>query len=554
MARIIAQAVSSHERPRGEGAREGRPRRGAIIATPLEQIGKYRIVAEIGRGGTSHVYKAYDPTLDRHVAIKVIAAEASGDRIRRRRFEREAQAAALLNHRHIVKVYDFGSEDERLYIAMELLEGMDLKRALAEGRLERLGEKLEVAREIADGLAFAHVHGVVHRDLKPANIHLGPGGPAKIMDFGLARLRGSDITRSGMVMGTPHYMSPEQVRGEHVDARSDVFSLGSILYEMLAGRKPFDADSVHSVMYQVMKAEPRPLATLCPDLPPAASALVGKAMARSATERFVDGAEIREALAGILRSIGEGQPAESPDSISIRVSAPASDRRLTPPPGTSHPRLTRGLVAFLVATALLASVAVARRWERRFVPARPSGGSSSHAEIDALTRTLVEGQVELARKTLAGGDPAEAARHARRALQFDAGNPSATETLHAALQAIDRLVGTALTEARTALDRGDTAAAAAAFWRLLQADADSAAAEALLPALDRAFESQARAARSLMEEARQAAERARGGRAMDREEADALAREGESAFSRGWHAVAARDFMQARERFRRALP
>ena len=205
-------------------ANEGRLRTGVIIAGSLEIIGKYRIVAEIGQGATSQVYKAYDPTLDRHIAIKIIAAEASGDPTRRRRFEREAQAAALLNHRNIIKVYEFGRDGDRLFIAMELLEGVDLRRAMAEGRLRTLDDKLDVLQQVAEALAFAHRHGIVHRDLKPANIHLLPDGQSKIMDFGLARLRGSDITRSGLIMGTPHYMSPEQVRGEHVDAGWDVFS------------------------------------------------------------------------------------------------------------------------------------------------------------------------------------------------------------------------------------------------------------------------------------------------------------------------------------------
>jgi serine/threonine-protein kinase len=516
----------------------------------LEQVGKYRIVAEIGQGGTSHVYKAYDPALDRHVAVKVIAAEARDDDTRRRRFEREAQAAALLNHRHIVKVYDFGREGDTLYIAMELLEGMDLRRALAEGQLG-LAERLDVAQQVADGLAFAHLHGIVHRDLKPANIHLLPDGQAKIMDFGLARLRGSDITRSGMVMGTPHYMSPEQVRGEHVDARSDVFSLGSILYEMLARQKPFDGDSVHSVLYKVMQADPTPITTMCPDLPAGLPGLVERAMARAAAERFSDGGELGESLAAVRQaSVGGrgGESARPPDVAPARsaVAMPASSRSTKP--------ITHWLAALVVVALVLATVAIARRPGRRSPDTRGREEVPSHSEVDALTRTLVEAQIELARKKLASGEPAEAVRQAGRALKLDRSSSAAKEVLAAARQANDRVVGTALTETRAALTRGDTAGAAAAFWRLLQADPDHAAAGDLVPALDRALESEARLARSTMEEARRAAEKASGGHADGYEEGAALARDGEAALLTQNYAAAARAFMQARDRFRRAMP
>jgi hypothetical protein len=358
------------------------------------------------------------------------------------------------------------------------------------------------------------------------------------------------------------------VRGEHVDARSDVFSFGSILYEMLARRKPFDGDSVHSVLYKVMKVEPTPLETLCPDLPPVLHSLVARAMARSAAERFADGTELRDSLAAARRSIVGGEPGESlagtgpgvpdaarPRPAPSRPAGVASDRAAAAPASWRPGRpVTQWLVAFLVATAALAAVAVAHRSHSPSSAARPPGQSSSPSEIDGLTRALVEGQVELARRRLAAGDPAEAARHAQRALQFDGSNSPAIEALRAARQATDRLAGAALADARTALARGDTAGAAAAFWRLLQADADNAAAEALVPALDRALESEARTARGMMEDARRAAESAAGGHAEGHDEGAALARDGEAALSAGRRAAAARAFMRARDRFRRALP
>ena len=353
----------------------------------MEQIGKYRIIAEIGQGATSSVFKAYDAALDRHVAIKVITAEASGDETRRRRFEREAQAVALLKHPHIVTVYEFGREDDRLYIAMELLEGMDLRKSLTERRLETLEERLDVVQQVAEGLAFAHLHGIVHRDLKPANIHLLPDGQVKIMDFGLARLRGSDITRTGLVMGTPHYMSPEQVRGERVDVRSDVFSLGSILYELLTRQKPFDADAVHPLMYKVMRAEPVPVATLTPGLPAVLRLVVERAMARAAAERFSDAGEFGQFLAEARQAIAAGRGDETLPSLAgarfrdgsarhaVAAAAASGDQiQLDPPSGGQAPRhsttpaasaparpVNHWLTGLAVVVLILGTVAITRR-------------------------------------------------------------------------------------------------------------------------------------------------------------------------------------------------
>ena len=225
----------------------------------LDAIGKYKILEKIGQGAMGEVYKAHDPILNRFVAVKTISAELGADDQLRKRFQREAQSAARLNHPNIITVYDYGEEQGKIYMAMELLDGADLKQAIAKRSSLSLDDKLSVVDQIAEGLAFAHANEVVHRDLKPANIHLLPNGQVKIMDFGLARLGGSEMTRTGMVMGTPHYMSPEQVRGERADARSDVFALGCVFYELLTYRKPFDADSMHSVLFKVMQEEPPPV-------------------------------------------------------------------------------------------------------------------------------------------------------------------------------------------------------------------------------------------------------------------------------------------------------
>ena len=223
----------------------------------FEQIGKYRILGLLGQGAMGEVYKAYDPTLNRHVAIKTIAPGLVLDEQFKKRFQREAQSAALLSHRNIVTVYELGEESGVVYLVMELLGGSDLKEIIARRRPMSLGEKLVVVEQICEGLAFAHDKGIVHRDLKPANVHVLPGGTVKILDFGLARLSASDLTRTGTILGTPNYMSPEQVRGERADARSDLFSVGAVLYELLSGHKAFRSESAHSTLYDVLERDPQ---------------------------------------------------------------------------------------------------------------------------------------------------------------------------------------------------------------------------------------------------------------------------------------------------------
>ncbi len=200
------------------------------------------------------VFRAQDDALGRVVALKTIAPrhDEGTQEERLARFRREAQAAASLGHPSVVTVYDFGEADGHLFLAMELLDGEDLSEALRRKRFGGLDEKLDLLQRIAAGIGYAHGRGIVHRDLKPANIRILPDGSVKLLDFGLARTEGSDATLSGQVLGTPHYMSPEQVRGERADARSDVFSLGAIAYELLAGRKPFPAHGAHAALFQVL--------------------------------------------------------------------------------------------------------------------------------------------------------------------------------------------------------------------------------------------------------------------------------------------------------------
>jgi len=224
------------------------------------KLGPYEIVGQIGAGGMGEVYRAKDPRLGRDVAIKVLPASFSQDADRLRRFEQEAKAAGVLNHPNITAVYDIGSHDEAPYVVQELLEGETLRSILAGGKLSPR-KSIDYALQIAHGLAAAHEKGIVHRDLKPENLFVTKDGRVKILDFGLAKLthqeEGSQVTNMptatagtepGVVLGTLGYMSPEQVRGRAADARSDIFSFGAILYEMLSGNRAFRGDSAADTM------------------------------------------------------------------------------------------------------------------------------------------------------------------------------------------------------------------------------------------------------------------------------------------------------------------
>ena len=204
-----------------------------------ETIGKYRIVESIGRGGMGTIWKAHDPILDRLVALKVISPEIEVSDDLRARFFREAKACAKLNHPNIVIVHDMGEDASRLFIVMELLQGEELRQIIKANTSLKLEDKLSLIQEVCRGLHYAHQQGVVHRDMKPANIFVLRSGGVKILDFGIAQLATADpgLTRTGLIMGTPRYISPEQVRGR-VDHRSDMFSLGSVLYELLTSRPP----------------------------------------------------------------------------------------------------------------------------------------------------------------------------------------------------------------------------------------------------------------------------------------------------------------------------
>ncbi|MFZ2303081.1 MAG: serine/threonine-protein kinase [Gallionella sp.] len=255
----------------------------------ISQLGRYEVLGELGQGAMGIVYKAKDPLIDRVVAIKTInlglALEEKEEY--EGRFYQEAKAAGRLNHPNIVTIYDVGKSGDVAYIAMEFLQGRELRDIMNDGKLLPVDQVLDIVAQVAQGLAYAHEHEIVHRDVKPSNIMVVRDGHAKITDFGIARMASSAVrTQTGMVLGSPKYMSPEQVMGKAIDQRSDIFSLGVMLYEMLTGQAPFNGENVNAIMYQTLNAVSAPPSTLNPAVPEMANFIVAKALAKKLEDRY----------------------------------------------------------------------------------------------------------------------------------------------------------------------------------------------------------------------------------------------------------------------------
>jgi serine/threonine protein kinase len=260
-------------------------------------LGKYEIVSEIGRGGMAVVYKAFDPLLQRHVALKVLSPRLSSEEQVMRRFELEARTAANLKHINIVTIYDVGSAAGFQFLVMELLEGRTLREEIRAAGALSLARVVAITGQLASALDYAHQRNLIHRDVKPSNVILSAEDHATLTDFGLVRAtHGSRLTEVGSAVGTLDYMPPEQLSGEEVDYRADVYSLGIVVYESLAGQVPFSADTPYALMRQVMYEPPPPLSRMVQDLSPAVDRVVMQAMAKSPAERFRTAGEFATAL------------------------------------------------------------------------------------------------------------------------------------------------------------------------------------------------------------------------------------------------------------------
>lgn len=295
---------------------------GASTRGERTMLGRYRIDRELGRGAMGMVYLGHDPQLGRQVAIKTMALAREFEGVElveaRARFFREAEMAGRLQHRDIVTIYDAGEDQELAYIAMEFVKGRDLLQHTLPGRLLPVRDVLETVARVAQALAYAHTQGVVHRDIKPANVMIDPASDTvKVTDFGIARITDASRTRTGMVLGTPSFMSPEQMAGRRVDGRSDLYSLGVMLFQLLTGGLPHASESMATLMYQIANQPAPDVRTLRPGLPEALANIVALALEKRPEVRYSDG----KTLAADLLAVAAGMAARSADSA---AAAPVS--------------------------------------------------------------------------------------------------------------------------------------------------------------------------------------------------------------------------------------
>jgi len=341
-------------------------------------LGRYKVVSRIARGGMATVYKAWHPGLGRYVALKVLLPVFAQDEEFVKRFKQEAWAVAELDHPNIVRIYDAGKSGGYHYIAMEYFDGGSLKDLLDRqgGRPLDLTTVLQIVRQIASALDYAHRRGIIHRDIKPSNILLTKDGRVVLADLGIAKaVAGAKLTKSLVRMGTPEYMSPEQGKGEEVDQRTDIYSLGVVIYEMLTGRVPFKGDIPWAVIHQHIYEMPPPLRSLNPRLPEGVAMVVHKALAKRPCERYSTAGELVQAL----EAASEGTPTvRGPVTIRARATAPLSK--------AGHQVFVLGLGMVIVAILLafgLAFYTLGGRIGERIALAQPS--PTPHFNCDTYT-------------------------------------------------------------------------------------------------------------------------------------------------------------------------
>jgi serine/threonine protein kinase/WD40 repeat protein len=335
------------------------------------QLGKYRLVHRLGKGGMGVVYAAQDPILTRRVAIKILSRDAELPQGAQQRFFLEARAAARLNHPNVVTVYDIGQQGDLWYIVMELVDGTNAQDVLSQRGALPWPKATRIIADVCRGLAAAHAAGLIHRDLKPANILLGSDGSVKLTDFGVAKaphLIPAHVTGPGAILGTPHYMSPEQCANETIDARADLYALGGTYHALLTGRPPYDSADTMKVMFAHCAAPIPDPRHLVPRLPQACAAIVMKALAKQRAERFRSAQEMLSALTAVLATL-PADPAFPPEVVPVPVSAPVENTVITQPlrlpsrppaaprrPARLRSALAAGAVVAVVAVGLVAAI------------------------------------------------------------------------------------------------------------------------------------------------------------------------------------------------------
>jgi len=277
------------------------------------------------------VYRALDPSLNRYVAVKVMTQGIATDPELRDRFMREARAAGSLQHPNIITIYDFGDTEGYLYIAMEYVEGADLSEVMSRQDPLPVAGKLDIMVDVLQALDYAHNRRVVHRDVKPGNIRVAVDGRAKLMDFGIARLEKSDLTKSGIMIGTPDYMAPEQVTGREISPATDVFAVGVVLYEFLTGRRPFDGPTLHAVLYKVVHEQPPPLKEAAPSLPASLQPVLSKALAKDPDDRYPTAGLMARDLMAVRMALSGAKTVAIQSRVTplrtLKISEPGARRR-----------------------------------------------------------------------------------------------------------------------------------------------------------------------------------------------------------------------------------
>jgi serine/threonine-protein kinase len=395
------------------------------------QIGRYQILDRVGQGGMGVLYRGVDPVLDREVAIKLMIGDFADDIEQLRpRFEREARAIARLQHRNIVTVFEFAEDAGTPYIVMEFLRGTSLSARLKAAPPLSIVEKLDIVAQLCDGLGYAHEQGIVHRDVKPANIFLLGDGSVKLLDFGIAKLTTSNLTRQGDVLGSPSYMSPEQIMGlETIDGRSDVFSAGVVLFELLAGRRPFDGDTTPTIVMKILNADPPSLDALDAAIPAPLASAVARALHKDPAKRFKTATDFARELQAVRRLV--------PADLTLAMKGPIGPQTLAgggaiaaepaaTPASTVLRRkwsLAAGIGGGVIAAAILVAFGVGRSTSRTPEPGAVAAAPVQTARVapgDAAAATVPPPGKELPAKEPAVKD-ASAVRASREATSKSAG-------------------------------------------------------------------------------------------------------------------------------------
>src|SRR6185436_5710802 len=419
-------------------------------------IGDYEIFEEIGHGGMGTLYRARDPRIGRDLAIKLLRSGMEDPEMRER-FVREARAAGKLKHGNIVTIFELGEHDGMPFIAMEYVQGQTLAALLKQKPNLLLMRKLQMMDQVCAGLHYAHRMGIVHRDIKPANLMIDDEGTMKILDFGIARMGTSKITHTGVVIGTLNYMSPEQMKGQPTDPRSDIFSIGAVFYEMLSYRSPFAGDAPSTVMHKVLYGHPDQLEMFCPNLDPSLVAIVARCLEKQPADRYPDLAAVRTALGGVMNLL-QASGAETVLEVTRPVSGP-----IPPEP----PRKDRDKA--------------------------PSSDRKDGASMDRVraraeqtrTRQLMQ-HLENAQRAFEQGSFDLVLASCEQALVLDPSNPQAIEIEARARAEVDRQAHTRLTEARAEVDRGALTAASMLVDQVLSLSPELPDAHAVRQLIDEA--------------------------------------------------------------------